>query len=238
MPKGFKGQLCVYCRVGKSGPTGDHLVPRSFFPDKYRGNLPKVPACNQCNNTKSKLEHDLATRLPLGNKSPWAGSNLQNRIPPRLARNQKLARKLASGRAISWVKQDSGAMTPLLTIPFNEESYLKFFEYVAVGILYSHFNIYVPEGHRVLALNMSQWDNSWSYLSQLRANSTGVESFADGGFKYQVGKSENNPLVFIGEFQLYGGLQFESDGRIISGDVGVIIARDGLIDNLIAGEAP
>lgn len=63
--KKYRGKVCVYCRTNKSS-TADHIFPREFFQIDKRADLPKVPACQKCNNEKSKLEHYLAAILPFG----------------------------------------------------------------------------------------------------------------------------------------------------------------------------
>ena len=77
MPKGLTGQPCAYCRTGPSTAQGDHVFPRTFFLESKRGDLPKVPACKQCNDEKSRLEHYLATVLPFGGRHADASVNLE-----------------------------------------------------------------------------------------------------------------------------------------------------------------
>jgi hypothetical protein len=54
--KKFKGKTCIYCCIPESSECPDHVVARSFFLDRNRGNLPQVPACRSCNKKKSDLE--------------------------------------------------------------------------------------------------------------------------------------------------------------------------------------
>lgn len=46
--KKYKGKPCIYCVDGISG-DGEHIISRKFFPEKFRGSLPKAPSCKQCN---------------------------------------------------------------------------------------------------------------------------------------------------------------------------------------------
>ena len=66
MSKRFRDKPCVYCLTNPSTTTGDHVFAREFFPEAARANLPKVPACESCNNEKSHLEHYLTAVLPFG----------------------------------------------------------------------------------------------------------------------------------------------------------------------------
>ena len=46
--------------------TGDHVVSRAFFLIQKRSNLLKVPACDVCNEAKSRLEHYPRHRVSAG----------------------------------------------------------------------------------------------------------------------------------------------------------------------------
>ncbi len=63
MSKRFRDKPCDYCLTNPSTATGDHVFAREFFPEAARANLPKVPACESCNNEKSRLEHYLTAVL-------------------------------------------------------------------------------------------------------------------------------------------------------------------------------
>lgn len=67
MGKGYKGVSCVYC-IEREANTADHVIVREFFPKNKRGDLPKVAACSECNNAKSKLEHALTAIMPFGSR--------------------------------------------------------------------------------------------------------------------------------------------------------------------------
>lgn len=62
----FANRTCVYCGRPSVSGTADHVIARQFFPVDSRGYLPKVPACRDCNNTKSRLELYVLSVLPLG----------------------------------------------------------------------------------------------------------------------------------------------------------------------------
>ena len=93
MGKGYKGVRCVYCQDREAG-TADHVIARGFFPEDKRGDLPKVPACSECNNAKSKLEHTLTAIMPFGAQHADASKALEM-AEPRLAKNKKLHEWLA-----------------------------------------------------------------------------------------------------------------------------------------------
>ncbi len=66
--KRYRGKRCVYCGRDGAADTGDHVIARGFFLPSERDQLPQVPACNQCNNEKSRIEHHLLTVLPFGTR--------------------------------------------------------------------------------------------------------------------------------------------------------------------------
>jgi hypothetical protein len=96
MGKGSKGKTCVYCASAPAS-TMDHVFAREFFVVDRRANLPKVPACAACNGAKSQLEHYLTAVLPFGSQHADGLAHLSGMVPGRLARNQKLARRLSAG---------------------------------------------------------------------------------------------------------------------------------------------
>src|SRR4051812_19921101 len=90
--KKFKGKTCVYC--GKESMTADHIIAREFFLRDRREDPIKVPACEDCNREKSRLEHYLTTVLPFGARHADAAENLSSMVPSRIRRNEKLASEL------------------------------------------------------------------------------------------------------------------------------------------------
>jgi hypothetical protein len=46
--KKFNEKMCVYCAT-QLATTEDHVFARGFFVEACRDNLPKVPACQPCN---------------------------------------------------------------------------------------------------------------------------------------------------------------------------------------------
>lgn len=74
--KRYRGKRCVYCGRDDASDTGDHVIARGFFLPSERGGLPQVPACNRCNNEKSRLEHHLTTVLPFGARQVARSANL------------------------------------------------------------------------------------------------------------------------------------------------------------------
>ena len=83
-PKSFKGKVCAYCAASVC-ESADHVFAREFFPQDDRGNTPKVPACNRCNNIKAELERYATCTLPFGSRHPTAVKVMEEKMPRRYA---------------------------------------------------------------------------------------------------------------------------------------------------------
>ena len=115
MSKKFKDKLCVYCAEEPS-TSGDHVFARQFFLPRHRINLPKVPACDDCNGEKAELEHYLASLLPFGGRHSDAGENLETMVPKHLGKNIGLNRALAQGQGAVW-SQAGTLIVPTMILP-------------------------------------------------------------------------------------------------------------------------
>jgi hypothetical protein len=131
--KKFKGKTCVYCGVEGASSTPDHVVARNFFAQPARANLPKVPACQSCNEAKSRLEHYLTTVLPFGANHEDANRNLIEEVPRRLSKNDKLFRQLRSGMVEGIATSWTGMPVPELSLPFEGDKLSSLFGQIAKG---------------------------------------------------------------------------------------------------------
>src|SRR6185437_3332389 len=118
MSKRFRNKTCVYCARDGSSSTGDHIFAREFFPVERRNGLPMVPACVECNNAKSALEHYLTAVLPFGSQHPDAKAMLVNDVPRRLAKNQKLHQTLIAGSS-KFEVVEGAERVERMAIPFD-----------------------------------------------------------------------------------------------------------------------
>lgn len=107
MSKKFREKLCAYCAKNTSIPQGDHLFAREFFLENDRNDLIKVPACDKCNNEKSRIEHYLTTILPFGGLHADAEQNLSAMVPKRLSKNKRLHSDLQLGMEYKKFRNES-----------------------------------------------------------------------------------------------------------------------------------
>src|SRR5208282_1851020 len=195
----FSGEVCVYCNDAES-ESPDHAIGRGFFLEEQRSNLPKVPACERCNNRKSKLEHYLMTVLPFGAKTADAGAILTKLVQPRLAKNAKLNRKLIRG-------YDRSGGT---SIPFDHKPLIELFEMIAKALAYQHFGIRLGDGFSATAaIFMNQAMPEFARLLALGNNVGG--DLGAGTFKYQGTQPGNYPELTLWKFEIYGGVDFGGD---------------------------
>ena len=93
MRRDFKGKHCAYCSKAMAN-SEDHVFARKFFLEKDRKDLPKAPACDDCNGKKSRLETYLSAVLPFAGRHAQAVENLAMGVPKRLDKNRKVSREL------------------------------------------------------------------------------------------------------------------------------------------------
>jgi hypothetical protein len=139
MGKKYKAKTCAFCCIPGASETGDHVIAKSFFLDRKRADLPKVPACRACNKAKSDIEHYLTAVLPFGGIHPDAHETLESMVPGRLEKNPALHQQLAQG-----IKYGP-AHAPSMTVPFDYERLRRLIEFIARGLAFYHWNLLLPE---------------------------------------------------------------------------------------------
>lgn len=74
---------CIYCLKYSDSITMDHVFPRSWYLKSTPENIEKwkVPSCNRCNNSYSKLEEELLLHLGLClNKDNYDNRKIKEKI--------------------------------------------------------------------------------------------------------------------------------------------------------------
>ena len=105
MSKKYKGKSCPHCARPEASVTADHVFAREFFSVEKRDGLPVVPACERCNNEKSKLDHYLVVRpnqmVPVAASRFWANSRGRSARCPQPTRRRCMQRgRSAEGPAL------------------------------------------------------------------------------------------------------------------------------------------
>ncbi len=227
MSNKFKGKLCVYCVERPSTKTGDHVFARGFFLESERNNLIKVPACAECNNDKSKIEHYLALLLPFGGKHKDAKEHLTKLAPERLEKNQKLKRELVAGKKYVLYYDENGASTRNLTVPFDGSRYTELFKYIAKALVWHHWGTYLNKDSFVYstALTGEGAKLFHKYIFALRSKQRVEDIIGANTIKYIGVHAVDNDQITVWQFEVFNGLVVSNsidEGFDKSGSVGVI----------------
>ena len=226
MSKKFRGQRCAYC-VQRSSTTGDHVFAREFFLEHQRNDLPKVPACETCNNLKSRLEHYLVTVLPFGGQYQDAADMLQSRVPGRLARNSKLKRQLAIGIRSEQVVDATGQSLTRTTVPFDGDKLEQLFGLIVRGLIHHHWGIYLPGDYVVDAAAMREpgqvlWENLRAHQE---VKHRVARDLGQGTVRYEGIQSGRDPSFTAWQFRLYGHAMLGGDSTLPGEVATMIIGR-------------
>ncbi len=215
MGKGFQNKTCVYCGREGVSRTADHVIARGFFPEPYRVNIPKVPACVECNNGKSTLEHYVLAVLPLGATHSGSAEYLNSSVKRRLDRNLALRRELGSGWRSRWVKDGTGPWMEGALVPFRTEILLDLCRYIVLGLAWHHWNLRLAGRveNKVDFFNRPGRDfleRIWSHPDLAHR----VERHWGGDiFNYRCARMAGNSLSTVWEFWFFGNVALGGDPR-------------------------
>lgn len=211
MSKRFKGKTCVYCAAESASATGDHVFAREFFPLDARENLPKVPACQRCNNEKSKLEHYLTAVLPFGGNMAASSRILSEMVPGRLARNAKLHQHLAKNQGSILINR-RGVVQMALTVPIEADQLQGLFRYIVRGLAAHHFETILPTDYFVGVGILTGFGESLVGPMLQRNGRAKVQGSVGGGvFKYAGVQAVDDASLTVWCFKAYGGVTFGGD---------------------------
>ena len=207
MSKKFKRKLCVYC-AEKPSTSADHVFAREFLLPRHRMNLPKVPACDDCNREKANVEHYLASLLPFGGRHSDAGENLETMVPKRLRKNIRLNRALAQGQGAVW-GQAGALMVPTMTLPIDSGRFERLFQLIAKGLIWYHWQTYLTAEHFVevwapATAGARLFDER---LFNLNARARVSANLGNGTFVYQGAQGVDCAQVTVWHIWVYGGVR-------------------------------
>ncbi len=202
MGKGYKGMPCVYC-LQREACTADHVIARSFFPEDKRGDLPKVAACAECNNAKSKLEHVLTAIMPFGARHADAGQALLS-TEPRLAKNKKLHANLTTGVAYSIRSINGGPWQTEMTVPIDHADIEKLCWFIVKGLAHHHWQVTLGPEHFVRASFLKEMGRQ--RFDPFFAGAASAKIKADlgsGVFEYEGMQSQDCPELTLWKMSIY-----------------------------------
>lgn len=203
MSKAFNGGLCAYCCVAES-TTADHVIARGFFPKDLRGNLPKVGACNGCNNHKSQLEHLLTAVMPFGARHGRATEALLE-AERKLVQNQRLHRQLAEGTRYVLRSINGSPWMQEIMVPFDSGLMEQLAEYMVKGLARHHWGLDIGADMFVRASFLkaegaAAFDHFFSGQAKERISCV----LGQGVFSYEGILSIDNPNLTLWKMSIYG----------------------------------
>ncbi|MEA1979348.1 MAG: hypothetical protein U9N54_00035 [candidate division Zixibacteria bacterium] len=199
--------------------------------------LPKVPACVECNNQKSKIEHYLLSVLPFGATHSNAQKALSVDTAKRLTKNRKLHRKLKIEFGYKYVPTKEGCVEKQLTISLDHKILHEFIGFVGRGLIWYHWKKYLPTGCAYKAFTPSPI--GLEFLSGLFNLSTSYRvnnQLGDGTVRYKGVMSEIDEGLSIWAIQLLGGMTFSDRkaGHVFSNSfVAMITGFPKTLENLM-----
>ncbi len=212
--KKYKGKSCIYCSKSLAN-IGDHVFAREFFLLSHRANLPQVPACDHCNNEKSKLEHYLATVLPFGGLHHDSKENLELMVPKRLAKNKRLQKELQLIKLnnIYTKEKSTGLLLSPSAVSFDGEKLVELMKYIVKGLLWHHMSIILPNDYtvEVHCLTSAGIKSFYENFFTLRTSSRVHNNLGNGTFEYIGIQAVDTPEISIWLLSTYGSMQLSSD---------------------------
>jgi hypothetical protein len=235
--KRFKGKLCVYCSE-RPAITGDHIFAREFFVSDARADLPQVPACDQCNNEKSKLEHYLTAVLPFGGRHPQATENLAELVPGRLEKNQRLAQELRSGMSRFW-HVEGHTVSPSIAVPIDPDRLCELFAQIGRGLAWYHWGTYLQGSHTSKAIMLSSAGRSvFDSLFAMNVANRVRESLGKATVTYSGVQAVDPPQLTCWRVQFYGGMALTGDPEspgVVSTEIGVVTGSQNIVHRFLQG---
>ena len=223
--KRYKGKTCVYCGVPKISNTGDHVLAREFVLERHRARLPKVPACNPCNEKKSRLEHHLTSVMPFAARHADAAENLVTMVPKRLAKNLPLRRSIEHTIAQRWLRDPSGLLVKTSTVHIEASALDMWVEMVVKGLVWHHWKVVTGTSHTVEVMRLHE--NGAVFLKHgfaMRGERIAETIIGGGALSYEAqGVSDGLPTS-IWRLSIYGGIEMAGeDPRVRTKETYVVI---------------
>lgn len=214
MSKKYKGKTCVYCAERES-TCSDHVIAKEFFPEDKRANLPKVPSCAICNNTKSKLEHYATTVLLFGSRHVDAIDMLKKVAPKRLNKNLKLKREIQNKMERTWIKSKENLILPTRMVPISRNELIQLFSMIVRGLYWHNWKLILPADYlvEILTINLQGLIEFRDGLPLNNSSNSVQDNFGNGVFYYRGIKADDDPFISAWELFFYNGMMIAGQGN-------------------------
>jgi hypothetical protein len=203
------------------------VFARQFFAKERRGDLPKVPACLECNGEKSKLEHYLTAILP--NVGCHQDAEIaRDMAASRLTANKRLRRELEEGRQVSMIRVAPGVARPGTTVPFDGAGLLSYFRFVAKGLLWHHWSVMLGETHDVFAGCIAiGGEAQFAPYFAAKSRAQVRKNLGSGTFLYEGTQHADDPQFSIWKFTIHEGVTMTARGGQADHPLQTIVAISG-----------
>jgi len=205
MKKALRGSLCAYCGE-RPATTEDHVIGRNFFPVHLRSDLPKVPACSDCNGRKSNYERYAMTVFPFGSEHHSAQEMLRSKVKRRLEKNHRLGHQIQQEQKDVAIVNPDGSTDTTIAIPLNDELIFNLFNMIIRGLLWHHWCSPLPSSHvvRLFWLTDHGLGLFKKFILSLSTDQFQDVSLANGTFWYQFTRNPDDPFFTAWILGIYG----------------------------------
>lgn len=228
MSKKFKGKTCAYCGVVGASNTADHILARELVSVSLRNEIPIVPACRKCNQAKASLEHYAATVLPFGGRHSDAATRLNDDIPKRLKRNQKLHREIRDGMTCVWIKEN-GILVRTHAIPLDGKRIESLVDFIVRGLMFHHWAVALgsecdADVYSLTSLGETFFDR----FKILNSHKMIAGNIGNGALIYEGRQGTDNEAVSVWEILLFGGARMGQHDQFTSTKFGVMTGPNSM----------
>jgi len=208
LSKKYKGKPCVYC-VDALSTGADHVIAREFFSERWRQNLPKVPACDKCNSRKARFETVLTALIPLGSDHPVAVEIGAKVLHGRLAKNLALQRSMFASMQTVWREMPSALLLPSAMFGGHGHEFGELFGLIVRGLVWHEWQALIPKDYdvRVGTVPPEGRDDLRVTLLSCGSDHTVSRRFAGGGFVYTATRNATDAAMSMWELAFYDGSQ-------------------------------
>jgi len=218
MKKALRGSLCAYCGE-RLATTEDHVIGRNFFPVHLRSNLPKVPACSNCNGRKADYERYAMAVFPFGSEHHAAQDMLRTKVKRRLEKDPRLLRQLQQSQKDVTVVNPDGSTDTTFCIQFNHEQTFNLFDMIIRGLLWHHCRSPLPSSYvvRLFSLTDQDLDLFKKLVLSLSPDQFQDVSLANGTFWYQFTRNPDDPFFtawILGIYDILNVCDIDDNGQL------------------------
>lgn len=183
-------------------------MPRKALFAKDRADLPKVPACQKCNNEKSRLENYFLALVLAGSNHPEGDLYREQFVKPRLRKNRRFAHTIASARPI--VTQVNGRFEQAYAVNISADETTTLMEMIALGLYCHHTGKPLDPSYGALARIFAP-EHEQEFLGRvLRLFPAGSpvvgENFGNGAFAYEGFLNRQLPGFSLWRMMWHGGI--------------------------------